>query len=49
MIEDNYRFYEEKVKPLIHEQFGAYENRIAVGIAGEGLRLYTTRTTGSAS
>ena len=36
MIEDNYRFYEEKVKPLIHEQFGAYENRIAVGIAGEG-------------
>ena len=36
MIEDNRRFYEEQVKPLIHEQLGAYENRIAVGIAGEG-------------
>ena len=36
MINDNRRYYEEQVKPLIHEQFGAYENRIAVGIAGEG-------------
>ena len=36
MINDNRRFYEEQVKLLIHEQFGAYENRIAVGIVGEG-------------
>ena len=36
MTEDNRRFYEEQVKPLIHDGFGAYENRIAVGIAGEG-------------
>ena len=36
MIKDNRRFYEEQVKPLIHEQFGTYESRIAVGIAGEG-------------
>ncbi len=36
MTEDNRRFYEEKVKPLIHERFGTYEDRIAVGISGEG-------------
>ena len=36
MIKDNLRFYEEYVKPLIHERFGAYSDRIAVGIAGEG-------------
>ena len=36
MTEDNRRFYEEQVKPLLHEQFGAYESRIAVGIVGEG-------------
>ncbi|MCR5301790.1 MAG: DUF4037 domain-containing protein [Lachnospiraceae bacterium] len=36
MTEDNRRFYEESVKPLIHERFGAYESRIAVGISGEG-------------
>ena len=30
------RFYEEQVAPLIHDRFGEYENRIAVGIAGEG-------------
>lgn len=36
MIEDNRRFYEEYVEPLIHEKFGLYENHIAVGIAGEG-------------
>ena len=36
MIKDNRRFYEEQVKPLIHEQFGTYESRIAVGVAGEG-------------
>ncbi len=36
ITEKNRRFYEEKVKPLIHDVFGAYEGRIAVGIAGEG-------------
>lgn len=35
-IEASRRFYEEQVKNLIHEQFGQYEDRIAVGIAGEG-------------
>ncbi|MCR5673595.1 MAG: DUF4037 domain-containing protein [Lachnospiraceae bacterium] len=36
MKEYNRRFYEDQVKALIHERFGAYEDRIAVGIAGEG-------------
>ena len=35
-MEASRRFYEEQVKNLIHEQFGQYEDRIAVGIAGEG-------------
>ena len=30
------RFYEAEVKPLIHNEFGQYEGRIAVGLAGEG-------------
>ena len=30
------RFYEEHVRKMIHDLFPAYENRIAVGIAGEG-------------
>ncbi len=30
------RFYENEVAPLIHRRFCDYENRIAVGIAGEG-------------
>ncbi len=30
------RFYENKVAPLIHSKFAAYESRIAVGLAGEG-------------
>ncbi len=36
VIEKNRRFYDESVSVLIHEQFGEYEDRIAVGIAGEG-------------
>ncbi len=36
MIENNRRFYEEQVKPLIRNEFGEYEDRIATGIAGEG-------------
>ena len=36
VIAKNRRFYEEYVAELIHEKFGGYENRIAVGIAGEG-------------
>ena len=35
-IESNRRFYEEYVAGLIHTRFGEYEDRIAVGIAGEG-------------
>ena len=34
--EKNRRFYELYVKDLIHTKFGEYENRIAVGIVGEG-------------
>jgi hypothetical protein len=30
------RFYEKSVAPMIHGQFPAYEDRIAVGLAGEG-------------
>ena len=36
VIEKNRRFYEKYVADLIHTKFGAYEDRIAVGIAGEG-------------
>ena len=37
MVTDkNRRFYQDRVAPLIHERFGQYEGRIAVGIAGEG-------------
>ncbi len=32
----NRRFYEEQVRGLIHDRFAEYEERIAVGIAGEG-------------
>ena len=35
-IQKNRRFYDEHVADLIHSQFGEYESRIAVGIAGEG-------------
>lgn len=35
-ISKNRRFYDEKVKCLIHDRFPEYESRIAVGIAGEG-------------
>lgn len=30
------RFYEEYGRPMLREQFGAYEDQIAVGIVGEG-------------
>ncbi len=36
VIEKNRRFYEEYVAKLIQDQFAEYEDRIAVGIAGEG-------------
>ncbi len=29
-------YYEEYVRPMIHEQFPAYEGKIAVGLVGEG-------------
>lgn len=32
----NRRFYDEHVAGLIHERFGEFESRIAVGLAGEG-------------
>ena len=35
-IESNRKFYDEYVAGLIYTQFREYENRIAVGIAGEG-------------
>ena len=35
-IDRNRRFYENKVAGMIRSEFGRYENRIAVGIAGEG-------------
>ena len=34
--ENSRRFYENRVVYMIKEQFPQYENRIAVGIAGEG-------------
>ena len=36
MAEENRRFYEDKVLPMIRERFPEYEDKIAVGIAGEG-------------
>ncbi len=36
VIEKNRRFYEEKVAKMIRDRFPEYEDRIAVGIAGEG-------------
>ncbi|MCR4587593.1 MAG: DUF4037 domain-containing protein [Lachnospiraceae bacterium] len=36
VIEKNRRFYEQYVADLIHSRFPQYEDRIAVGIAGEG-------------
>ena len=36
ITEKNRRFYDEYVADLIHTKFGQYEDRIAVGIAGEG-------------
>lgn len=36
VIEKNRRFYEHFVAPMIREKFPEYEDRIAVGIAGEG-------------
>ena len=36
VIEKNRRFYDEYVADLIHNEFSEFENRIAVGIAGEG-------------
>ena len=36
VIEKNRRFYEQFVAGMIHERFPEYEDRIAVGIVGEG-------------
>ena len=36
VIEKNRRFYDEHVADLIHTRFHEYEDRIAVGIVGEG-------------
>ncbi len=36
VIDKNRRFYTKYVADLIHTQFAEYEERIAVGIAGEG-------------
>ncbi|MCR5808248.1 MAG: DUF4037 domain-containing protein [Clostridiales bacterium] len=36
VIDKNRRFYENRVKELIRSRFPEYEDRIAVGIAGEG-------------
>ncbi len=36
VTDKNRYFYDAFVSRLIHEKFGEYENRIAVGIAGEG-------------
>jgi len=33
-------FYEEKIAPMIHEEFPEYENRIAVGLVGEGSECF---------
>ncbi len=36
VIDKNRKFYDEYVAGMIHEMFGSYESRIAVGIVGEG-------------
>lgn len=36
VIQKNRRFYDEYVAPMIHDKFPDHEDRIAVGIAGEG-------------
>ena len=36
VFENSRNFYTNKIAPMIHEQFPEYENRIAVGLAGEG-------------
>ena len=36
VTEKNRRFYDQYVADLIHARFPEYEDRIAVGIAGEG-------------
>ena len=36
VIDKNRRFYEDKVAKMIRDRFPEYEDRIAVGIAGEG-------------
>lgn len=36
VMEKNRRFYDKYVADLIHSRFAEYENRIAVGIVGEG-------------
>ena len=36
VIEKSRRFYKNHVAPMIHERFREYEDRIAVGLAGEG-------------
>ena len=36
VLEKNRRFYDQYVAEMIRSQFGEYEDRIAVGIAGEG-------------
>ncbi len=36
IIDKSRRFYENMVAPMIHEKFFQYEDRIAVGLAGEG-------------
>ena len=35
-IDSSRRFYENVIAPMIHDDFGEYENRIAVGLVGEG-------------
>lgn len=36
MLDESRRFYDEQVAPMLHDRFPQYEDRIAVGIAGEG-------------
>lgn len=36
VFENSRNFYTNKIAPMIHEQFPEYENRIAVGLVGEG-------------
>lgn len=39
-IEISRAYYEKYGKPMIHEKFSEYENRIAVGLAGEGSECF---------